>query len=269
MNDTELDEILNTWSAPPAPASLRESVRAGFAASLERKTSPSVLPAWIAAVARKSLLAAAIVGIGAFLLLVVTQAFPQTPPVRIPYTVDSELIQYAEDGSSAVEMYLTSYNNDQENEILLSRSLPGNPFGTALARTMDAALPAWQRLSRRLTISDKEWERVRAIRAAHPGVGFVSGCGVGCLVLDHWGFAKPAAEVNAGCLAGPIVGSETILNYPTTAVALHLDDNRRMTLWTAPDLACFALRIKTEERQPSGAFRPMTRKQALRVTLNP
>ena len=32
MNDTELDELLDQWAAPPAPASLREKVRAGFGA---------------------------------------------------------------------------------------------------------------------------------------------------------------------------------------------------------------------------------------------
>ena len=32
MNDTELDEMLDQWAAPPAPASLREKVRAGFGA---------------------------------------------------------------------------------------------------------------------------------------------------------------------------------------------------------------------------------------------
>lgn len=268
MNDTELDEILDTWTEPPAPASLRENIRAGFAASLEQKTTPRILPRWLGVFVRKALLAGALLGTGAFLLLIVTQAFPQAPSGHIPYSVDSELVRYGDNGSSGVEMYLTSYNNDQENEIALSRSLPGNPLGTALARTLDAGLPHWQRLTRVLTISKEEWETIRAIRAAHPGVGFISGCGVGCLVLDHWSFARAAAGVNAGCLAGPAVGNETILNYPTTAVELHLDDNRRMTLWTAPDLGCFALRITTEEKQPGGAFRLVTRKQALRVTWN-
>jgi len=285
MNDTELDEILDTWSVPPVPAAMRESVRAGFAASLELKVTHRARPRWIAAFARKSLLAGGILGTGAFLLLIVTQAFPQTPTGRIPYTVDSEFVRYAEDGSSTVEMYSRSYNDDNENEILLLRSLPGSPFGTAFARTLDAALPAWQRLTRRFTVSAEQLERIRAIRAAHPGVGFISDCGVGCLVPAHWYFARAAAGGNAGCLAGPIVGRETILNYPTTAVELHLADNRvlayaarsyssqgkplRMTIWTAPDLGCFALKITTEEQQPDGTFRLVIRKQALRVTVNP
>jgi hypothetical protein len=32
MNDRELDEILNQWSVPPVPASLRGNVLAGFVA---------------------------------------------------------------------------------------------------------------------------------------------------------------------------------------------------------------------------------------------
>ncbi len=43
MNDTELDEMLDQWQAPPVPASLRENVRAGFAATLEQK--PASRPA--------------------------------------------------------------------------------------------------------------------------------------------------------------------------------------------------------------------------------
>ncbi len=36
MNDTELDDLLDTWTAPPPPASLRERVQAGFAADRVR-----------------------------------------------------------------------------------------------------------------------------------------------------------------------------------------------------------------------------------------
>jgi len=66
-----------------------------------------------------------------------------------------------------------------------------------------------------------------------------------------------------------IVGRETILNYPTVAVQLGSGDQRRLTLWTAPDLGCFALKITTEERRPDGTFHLVSKKQALNVTLNP
>jgi hypothetical protein len=273
MNDTELDELLDTSSAPPAPASLRENVRAGFAAGLKRNTSPSVLH-WITAFvpgARKRLLAAAVLGVGAF-LLIVTQAFPQmfglgAPPVKIPYTVDSEFVRYADDGSSTVDMYSTSYGLNG-HEILLSRSFPGNPFGTVIGRTADATLPLLSRLISRLTIPAEELERVRQ-HSPHT-IGAVTGCDDWtCLLLEHYFFQRVAAGIGAGCLDGAVVGRETILSYPTAAVQLALGDQRRMTWWTAPDLGCFALRIMIEEKRPDGTFRLVSKKQALKVTLNP
>ena len=42
-----------------------------------------------------------------------------------------------------------------------------------------------------------------------------------------------------------------------------------MTLWMAPDLGCFALRLTREERRPDGTFRLVLKKQATKVTLNP
>lgn len=273
MNDTELDEILNSWSVPPAPASLRERVRAGFAAGIGQETSPGVRH-WTAAFvpsARKSLVAGAILAVGT-LLLVVAQAFPQmfslgSPPVKIPYTVDSEFVRYAEDGSSSIEMYSTSYSLNG-HEILLSRSLPGNLLGTAIGRTLDATLPYWSRLMSRLTVDAELLKKVR--RAAAQAVTVITGGDEKTgLLLAHYGFARAAP--GAGCLAGPIVGRETILNYPT--VAVQRDDggrqSPRMTLWTSPDLGCFALRITIEEQRPDGTFRLVSRKQALKVTMNP
>jgi hypothetical protein len=99
MNDSELDEILNQWSAPSAPPSLRKRVRAGFPAHPPRKLR------WGKSLAAAAFLAAAL------LLLVVTQALPQPPP-PIPWSVDSEFVRYADDGSSSIEMYATSYESN-------------------------------------------------------------------------------------------------------------------------------------------------------------
>lgn len=273
MNDTELDDLLKTWNAPPARASLRTRVRAGFAASPEQTPSSGMLH-WIATPARsprKRLAAGTILAVVTF-LLAVTLAIPQThrlvsPTVRIPYTVDSEFVRYADDGSSSVEMYTTSYSLDG-HEVLLSRSLPGNPVGTAVGRTLDATLPFVSRLMSRLTVDAEMLEKVR--QAAARAVTVTTGCGGRCLVLEHYGFARPAS-VGAGCLDGPVVGRETILNYQT--VAVQRDDggpqSPRVTLWTAPELGCFALRVIVEEKRPNGTFRLVTRKQALKVTLHP
>ena len=71
-----------------------------------------------------------------------SQAFSQVitlvaPFARIPYTVDSAFVRYAKDGSSVVSMYATSYNHNSR-EIVLSSSMPGHPFATAIRRTLDA-----------------------------------------------------------------------------------------------------------------------------------
>jgi len=271
MNDTELDGLLDQWIAPAAPASLRENVRAGFGAGLERKTSPSVRH-WIGVFtpgAKKRLVAAAILGAGAF-LLIVTQAFPQmfglgAPSVKIPYTVDSEYHRYGDDGSPEtqlhrIQMYSTSYNLNGR-EIILSRSLPGNPFGTALRRALDPIHDFLGKVALPFVATAAQVERARTA----PQV--ITGCGDDCMMLEKYRFASAGAA--AGCVDGPIVGRETILNYPTTAVQLPLGDHWRIALWTAPDLGCFALRITIEEKRPDGTFRLVSKKQAIKVTLNP
>jgi hypothetical protein len=248
MNDTELDQILDTWTAPPPPPSLRQNLRA--AGRQFRAPRP-----------KKHMFVAAILAAAA-LLLVVAQARPGSPPVRIPYTVDSEFIRYANDGSSSIEMYTTSYQVDGA-EIIRSRSIPGHPFGTALRRTLDAALPLWSRLMARLTVDPETLERLRR-RIPHT-VGAVVGCDPSCLLLQHYFFARAVPGVDPGCMDGAVVDRETLLDYPTAAVRFPLGENQRMTWWTAPDLGCFALRITTEQKQPDGTFRLVREKRALRV----
>lgn len=127
MNDTELDEILNQWSAPSAPPSMRRRVLGGFPAFPPRKLR------W-----NKGVVAAVMLAAAAFFLLV-TQALPQRP-APIPWSVDSEFVRYADDGSTSIEMYSTSYESNG-TEILLSRSMPGNPFKTVLMDGLDVTLP--------------------------------------------------------------------------------------------------------------------------------
>jgi hypothetical protein len=248
MNDTELDELLDTWSAPPAPAALRRGVRTAFAARPRRQMNYGV---------RRVLFAGALLGAGAF-LFIVTLAFPQTlklvsPRVPIPYSVDSECIRYSDDGSPAEEVYLTSYNQNG-SEIILSRTFPGNPFKTAIHRTLDAtrSLSYFLRPTR---VSDEQLERVKA--SARIDTGFASEL-----------FGNTDAVVRGGCVVGPVVGRETILNHPTVSVQ-RLDAHMKMTLWMAPDLSCFALRMTIEKKGSDGTFRLLSAKHAVRVILNP
>ena len=259
MNDSELDEILNQWRAPSAPPSLRKRVGAGFPAGPPRKLR------W-----GRSLIAAAILAALAF-FLVVTQATPRTQ-APIPWSVDSEFIRYADNGSSSIEMYTTSYEStgSNANEILVSRSAPGNPFKTVLGQTMDATLPALGRFHNHVLgfVAPGMLAKMEQMkRSRPPGISFITGCDPDgeCLVLDHYGFAKAAN----GCVDSPVVDRATILNHPTEAVRERWTEHGRVTLWIAPDLGCFALKVTYEAERPDGAFHLVAAKQALKVTLNP
>jgi hypothetical protein len=252
MNDSELDEILNQWSAPSAPPSLRRRVQAGIPAR------PPRLLRW-----GKPVLAAAILGAAVFFLMV-TQAFPQPPP-RIPWSVDSEFIRYADDGSSSIEMYATSWESNG-SEILLSRSMPGNPFKTVLGQAMDSTLPALAKFHMHVLAffaPGMVAKMDRTKRSRPPGISFITGCDPAgeCLVLDHYGFTKAAAS----CVDSPVVDRATILNRPTEAVRDRWTEHGRMTLWMAPDLACFALKVTYEAERPDGTFHLVAAKQALKV----
>jgi hypothetical protein len=260
MNDTELDEILNQWSAPPAPASLRERVRAGFAGRPRLKTSRGV-PPWISAFApsaKKSLVAGAILAVGAF-FLVIALALPQTHepvslPAGVPYIVDSDVVRYADDGISAVEEHRGSYN-DNGREVGVYAVYPS--FLNAIWHALMAAGSVVGRLTLPFTVSPELLKK------------FESAARVSADSEHGYALGSAAALIDAGCVCGPLVGHETILGHPTVAVQPNLEgDHQRVTFWMAPDLGCFALRITVEEKRPDGTYRLLIRKQALKVTFN-
>jgi hypothetical protein len=260
MNDTELDELLNTWTAPPAPASLRENVRAGFAMRLERKPSPGVLLRIVALLpsARKSLFAGAVAIVGTF-LLVVALALPQThrlvsPPVRIPYIVDSDIVRYSDDGTSTVEEHRGSYNKNGR-EVGVYAVYPS--FLNAIRHALMTCCSVVGELTLPFIVSPELMKKFES--AARVSAGSENGYALG----------SADALIKAGCVYGPVVGHETILGHPTVAVQPNLGSHQRVTFWMAPDLGCFALRIAIEERRPDGTLRLTIKKQAIKVTLNP
>jgi hypothetical protein len=278
MNDTELDEILDSWTAPPVPASLHERARTGFSAAIEQERIPVARVSWKTAFARrarKGLLAVAVVALAALVLLVI-QGVAQTlrsasPPVQAPYVVDSEFVQYGSDGAPVVVMRTTSYSQDGK-EVLLSRTLPGNPIGTAIARTYDAGFlhigpvsyPPWSRFP------PEEKERRRALLADPNHIGLLTGCDWPMCWVPQQFYFTGIGDPRTGCAAVGAVGHETILNYPTVAAQRGAFlESKRITLSMAPDLGCFALRETLEERGADGAFRLVSGKQALKVTWNP
>jgi hypothetical protein len=250
--DPELEWIRRNWDAPPPTAGfhirvldayVREAahVRAGYATRKKRKAS------WMMALLRMA--AVTILGVGA-LSMIVTLALPKTgTPVSLPWTVDSEFVSYGEDGSSSIEMYMTSYLIDGE-ETVLSRVLPGRPFEGALGRDLEAI--------GRLFAKSKQ-SQLRSV--------FITRCNLGCLNVVYTAFSR-AEHQWTGCLPGTFVGREVILDHPTEAVQETLGDGRA-TLWTARDLGCFPLRVTYEEQLPDGRYQLVNEKRALRVNLSP
>lgn len=211
------------------------------------------------------------------LLVLATKAVPQTlPEAHRPYTVLSEFVQYASDGSPTVAMYSTSYNDQYGREILLSRHIPDNPVHDTIARLFDAANDATAPARMRLYLLSGPGRRASEIMAKRAAAGPFPMVNTQCADekcitgVGHYGLPKAAANPGIGCVDGPPVDRETILGYPTVAIQLPLDGNRvRRTIWMAPALGCFALKVATEAQQPDGRFRLLSGKQAVKVRLNP
>jgi len=238
MNDTELDDMLNQWDAPPVPASLREKVRAGLALRKSPGKRWFTLPSWHIG---KGLFAGVAAGAALF-LVVMAQAFPQSfvsssPVLGYPFYVRSNVTEYAADGSSRIGANLSSYSY-KGTEIVFMETHPGNPL--------------------------QEW-----IKTFHNGMHYVLLRWVPGLVMPE-SAAKDAwfsAYVQAACVGKGenAVGQETILKHATTAVQ-HVDpDGWRGTEWRAPDLGCFALRTRSEEPLPGGGYRVTRQRDALYV----
>jgi hypothetical protein len=226
MNDTELDDMLNQWDAPPVPASFRDKVRAGLAAGLGRPVRRRFT--WHSWHVGRGLFAGMAAGAALF-LFVMAQAFPQSlvsssPVLGYPYLVRSNVISYSPDGSWRVESTRMSYSY-KGSEIVMTESHPGNPL--------------------------EDW-----LMGFHNGFHYVLLRYVPGLVMPE-SAARDAwfsAYVQAGCVdkGENVVGHETILKHETTAVQ-HIDpDGWRGTVWRAPDLGCFALETKSEEPVPGG-----------------
>lgn len=274
-NDPQLSRLLREWQVEDAPVSLDAKVLCIHEHGRRFSAVRRILT--LRPGTRKIVWATTLMGLA--FLAVVTQAIPQTlkfisPAAAPPYTVDSEYFRYSDDGAREAEMFSTSYTNEKGNEVLLQRTIADRPLETAFGRTLDAILPLWGRVIS--PISYKEWEKIR--QSAPPSVGLVGGCDYNCLVLYHWFFAVAGNGPNAPCVAGSLVGQKTILGYSTIGVMRPVPNPRatpsqpaaaRMTMWMAPELGCFALRLSVEEQRPDGTFRLVSEKQALRVTLKP
>jgi hypothetical protein len=256
MNDTELDELLNTWKTPEPSASFRNRVRTGIATKPERP-SRRLFPRWRWVTAGAAVAAAV-------LILVNTSAFSGKPS-RPPYVVDSEITLHWDTpgwmnigypGPKTAQM--TSYN-ERGTEVLLSWSSPDHPFEAAVWSAELAWGNVVGKITRQFLLSDDVKAERELQAVVHVAVGEAFDIGDRNVLLKS-GCRPPGRR-------GEVIGQEVLLNYPTV-VARHDYYKRRMILWMAPELSCFALRVKVEDEQPDGSWKLVSDKKAVKVTVN-
>jgi hypothetical protein len=256
MNDTELDELLNTWKTPEPSASMRERVRAGVAVKPARPSRPW-FPGWRWVTAGAAVAAAV-------LIIVNTSAFSAKPSPP-PYTVDSEITLYDNvpgwlnvGYSGPQTATMTSYNQ-AGTEVLLAWNSPDHPFDGAV---WTAAL-AWSnvvgKITRQFLLSNDENAERELRSVVHVTVGKTLDIGLRDSLL------------NTGCQPperrGEVIGHEVLLSYPTIVTRQDYY-KRRVILWMAPELSCFALRARVELEQADGSWKLESEKKAVKVTVN-
>lgn len=254
MNDTELDDLLNTWTTPEPSPSLRGRARAGYATLTPKPCRRLRLSFWTIAF-----------GFAA-LLLVLTAALPKTvelvvPAQKIPYTVDTDTTTFGRDGT-VHELRMTTYMRDGV-EIILSQT--GNPLKAFAIQTFNAAYSAYSLVFP--PVDPHRWAEFVASDCSNvPDHGI--------RLAEPW--VRPDEDTARDL--GTVVGHETILGYQTT-ITRHLlpsrdegdvlQNGRIITLWQAPDLGCFDLKMVHEQQSSDGTYRLVEEHHALKVTVNP
>ena len=247
MNDKELDEMLNQWDAPPVRSELRENVAAGFVA---RKTAPRRWFTWPSWHVGKGLFAGLAAGAAVF-LVVIGQAFPQSlgriAVGPIPFTVESEYIDYNPDGSQKVTEYATTFLRDG-HEWILEASYPGSALMTLHTQLISTIhLMFFSMLRPFEDVGDLAKVNAEYIQR-------------GCV----WWGAK-------GAESRP-VNHETVLGYRTTVTETLAEDGQQKSLytqWRAPDLGCIQLKTTYAVLAANGTYQLKDEKRALKVRMNP
>jgi hypothetical protein len=167
--------------------------------------------------------------------------------------VDTDTTSFMRDGTSH-ELRMTTYMRNGV-EIILART-PGNPLWTSVMNAFSLVFSP---------VDPHRWAEFVA-----------SGCSnVRDIRMEIHGAMTPPGPVIG---VGTVVGHETILGYQTT-VTEHLSpsgdpgdalkDGRIITLWQAPDLGCFDLKMVHEQKNSDGTHRLVEERHTLKVTVNP
>jgi hypothetical protein len=247
MNDNELDEMLDQWKPPVMRDSVRENIKAGYAARPQRPSRAGLLWRMRDATAALHLRRLAVITMAAVaVLFLIVQVFPQAVRMasagfRIPYYVEYEFARYPDNGADPHPSRVTVF-----------------PYG-GLAIVMSVRESGDSLLTAARNIANSV--RNQFILA------------VPALVLPKGPpMAKPGwfdGFVSSGCSNGKnVVGHETIAGHATTVVE-STSPGHRVRIWLAPDLDCFDLKFTDEVQAPDGRYRLTLGKEALKVTMNP
>jgi hypothetical protein len=262
MNDTELDELLNTWKTPPVRGTWRESVQKRIA---PKHWNPlrDLSPRW-----RLLLVGTSVAAV--ILVVANTSALSRklSPP---PHTVESEIVLYAgsplPSGCGFCSFYpthlapkrvlMTSYNKTG-SEIVLSWSAPNERVVAAFWAARLAVARTIDRVARSIPLAP-ELESPDYYAVVYTAVAQTQTLGGRDDLLDSG--CRPSG------LRGEVIGQDVILNYPTV-MARYGSRGSRAFVWMAPALSCFALRARVEVEQQDGSWTLVSEKKALKVTVN-
>jgi len=265
MNDAELDELLNVWKAPPPSEGFRRDLRAAIGARRDRPPRKLFIGWRLGAVTAVVIVVA---------LLANSNVFSQRN--RPPYTVESKIVRYDGWGgppwhfATAPESPLITSYNQGGSEVILSWSFPDHPLQAALWKARLGVSGAVDRMTNSfLSIAERldprniapHNEDDDAFAVVYPGsVGYPRVVG------------RRDSLLSAGCRTSfggtEILGQDVVLNYPTTVLRQTGGGRSIITLWMAPELSCFALRITIHAEQPDGSWKLVSEKQALKVIVN-
>jgi hypothetical protein len=253
--DEDLDSLLKTWTAPRSPDSLETRVRRAY----RNRICPRTKTPWIARVLSMAGKFAGVTAAVLVVLAVITRAFPQSLNLVVPpgaIVLDSEALEYKDDGSYIVTEYRTSsfrpITVDGEfldgGETILSRHFPGDSLKTAARNLLDPMIAIAGTYAHRLfdPLFYKP-NRAAYLKAIQERVN---------------------EDIRNGCTPNPptaVIGKEAILNYPTTIVRTEREEGR-FTAWVAPELACWPLRTTVEKPHADGTFQLVSEWRVVKVT---
>jgi hypothetical protein len=282
LSDDDLNALLKTWTVPRSPHSLEERLRRAYRDSVRSrarqafleapadgttmvtamppKRGPGAWTSWIAGFAPTVGKLAAVIAGAVILLAVITRAFPQSlailaPPAAI--TLDSEFLDYNDDGSSTVTEYRTSHWTSSlpgGGETVLSRSFPGDPLRTAAWDILNPVQSILGSITQRV-ISPLFYRPGRAKYLSAAAAATAARIRNGCAPTNMWG--RPMT----------VIGEETILSHTTTVSQSEIGD-LRLTEWFAPGLDCVSLRSTREKGSVNGAFRMISEMRIVKITTN-